>query len=51
MHCRIRCRTKEYLDISANEMQRLGLLVDKVLKLSLYENREIALQKEPFNLV
>jgi len=43
-------RTKEYLDISGNEMQRLGLLVDKVLKLSLYENREIALQKEQFNL-
>ncbi len=43
-------RTKEYLDISAHEMQRLGLLVDKVLKLSLYENREIALQKEQFNL-
>lgn len=43
-------RTKEYLDISAGEMQRLGLLVDKVLKLSLYENKEIALQKEPFNL-
>ena len=44
-------RTKEYLEISGLEMQRLGLLVDKVLKLSLYENREIALQKESFNLV
>jgi len=43
-------RTQEYLDISGNELQRLGLLVDKVLKLSLYENREIALQKESFNL-
>ena len=43
-------RTKEYLDISGNEMQRLGLLVDKVLKLSLYENREIKLQKEQFRL-
>lgn len=43
-------RTKEYLDISAQEIQRLGLLVDKVLKLSLYENSEIALQKEQFNL-
>src|SRR6185369_17503836 len=43
-------KTKEYLDISGSEMQRLGLLVDKVLKLSLYENREIALQKEEFNL-
>jgi two-component system, OmpR family, phosphate regulon sensor histidine kinase PhoR len=43
-------RTKEYLAISAGEMQRLGLLVDKVLKLSLYENKEIALQKEAFDL-
>src|SRR5690606_1620741 len=43
-------RTNEYLDISANEMQRLGLLVDKVLKLSMFENREIALNKEPFDL-
>ena len=30
-------KTKEYLDISANELQRLGLLVDKVLKLSMFE--------------
>jgi two-component system phosphate regulon sensor histidine kinase PhoR len=32
-------------------MQRLGLLVDKVLKLSLYENREITLKKEEVELV
>jgi len=44
-------RTREYLDISGNEMQRLGLLVDKVLKLSLYENKGITLNSEPFNLV
>nr|WP_276611799.1 HAMP domain-containing sensor histidine kinase [Chitinophaga oryziterrae] len=44
-------RTDEYLDISAGEMQRLGLLVDKVLKLSMFENREIALNKEQFDLV
>ncbi|MEO5682835.1 MAG: HAMP domain-containing sensor histidine kinase [Chitinophagaceae bacterium] len=43
-------RTREYLDISGNELQRLGLLVDKVLKLSLYENKEISLQKENFDL-
>jgi two-component system, OmpR family, phosphate regulon sensor histidine kinase PhoR len=43
-------KTKEYLDISANELQRLGLLVDKVLKLSMFEKKEIALQKEKFNL-
>ncbi len=44
-------KTKEYLDISASELQRLSLLVDKVLKLSLFENHEIELQKESFNLL
>lgn len=43
-------RTKEYLDISASELQRLNLLVDKVLKLSLFENRELELKKETFDL-
>jgi two-component system, OmpR family, phosphate regulon sensor histidine kinase PhoR len=43
-------RTKEYLDISSNELQRLGLLVDKVLKLSMFEKREIELQHESFDL-
>ncbi len=44
-------KTKEYLDISASELQRLSLLVDKVLKLSLFENHEIELQKESFDLL
>ena len=39
-------RTKEYLDISANELQRLSLLVDKVLKLSMFEKKEIELKYE-----
>ena len=43
-------RTKEYLDISASELQRLSLLVDKVLKLSLFENRELELKKEMIDL-
>jgi signal transduction histidine kinase len=43
-------RTKEYLDISAAELKRLSLLVDKVLKLSMFENKEIELQKENFDL-
>jgi two-component system, OmpR family, phosphate regulon sensor histidine kinase PhoR len=43
-------RTKEYLDISSSELQRLSLLVDKVLKLSLFENKEIELKKEQFDL-
>jgi len=43
-------RTKEYLDISANELQRLSLLVDKVLKLSMFENKKIELKYETVNL-
>lgn len=43
-------KTKEYLDISASELQRLNLLVDKVLKLSLFENRELELRKEKIDL-
>ncbi len=39
-------RTNEYLDISSNELQRLSLLVDNVLKLSMFENKAIALNKE-----
>lgn len=43
-------RTREYLDISQNELHRLGLLVDKVLKLSMFEKQEIELQYEQFDL-
>lgn len=43
-------RTKEYLDISQNELQRLGLLVDKVLKLSMFEKQEVELKYETMNL-
>ena len=43
-------KTKEYLDISASELQRLSLLVDKVLRLSMFENKEIELKKEKFDL-
>jgi two-component system phosphate regulon sensor histidine kinase PhoR len=43
-------RTREYLDISQNELQRLNLLVDKVLKLSVFENKSIELKKEVFDL-
>ncbi len=42
-------RTKEYLDISQNELQRLSLLVDKVLKLSMFEKKELELKKETFD--
>jgi two-component system phosphate regulon sensor histidine kinase PhoR len=43
-------RTKEYLDISASELQRLGLLVDKVLKVSMLESNKIELKKENFDI-
>jgi two-component system phosphate regulon sensor histidine kinase PhoR len=43
-------RTREYLDISSNELQRLSLLVDKVLKLSMFEKKEMDLRFEPVNL-
>jgi len=43
-------RSKEYLDISANELQRLSLLVDKVLKLSMFEKKEIDLKYEPLDM-
>jgi two-component system, OmpR family, phosphate regulon sensor histidine kinase PhoR len=43
-------RTKEYLDISENELQRLSLLVDKVLKLSMFEKKEIDLKYEILDL-
>lgn len=43
-------RTKEYLDISKNELNRLSMLVDKVLKLSMFENHELELRKEEFDM-
>ena len=43
-------KTKEYLDISANELQRLSLLVDKVLKLSMFEKREVELKYESLDM-
>jgi two-component system phosphate regulon sensor histidine kinase PhoR len=43
-------RTREYLEISSNELHRLGLLVDKVLKLSMFENKEMDLKYEPVDM-
>lgn len=43
-------KTKEYLDIAGNELNRLSLLVDKVLKLSMFEKQQIALQYEQFDI-
>lgn len=39
-------KTAEYLDISQNELNRLSLLVDKVLRLSMFEKKEIELKYE-----
>jgi two-component system phosphate regulon sensor histidine kinase PhoR len=39
-------RTKEYLNISGYELQRLNMLVDKVLKLSMFEQGKISIQHE-----
>lgn len=43
-------KSKEYLDISANELQRLSLLVDKVLKLSMFEKKEVELKYEALDM-
>jgi two-component system, OmpR family, phosphate regulon sensor histidine kinase PhoR len=43
-------KTREYLDISGNELQRLSLLVDKVLKLSMFEKQQVEINKEKFDL-
>lgn len=43
-------RTAEYLEISANELQRLSLLVDKVLRLQMFEQDRIELQLETVDL-
>lgn len=42
-------RTREYLDISKNELGRLSLLVDKVLRMSLFEKTEPELKLETFD--
>lgn len=42
--------TKEYLKVSSDELSRLNLLVDKVLKLSLFENGKTELKTEKVNI-
>jgi len=44
-------KSQDYLNISAIEINRLGLLVDNVLKLSMFENDKIELQKESVDIV
>lgn len=43
-------RTREYLNISRLELNRLSLLVDKVLRMSLFEQGEPEIKPEPLDL-
>lgn len=43
-------RTKEYLSIAGLELNRLSLLVDKVLRLSMFEKQQLELKNEWFDL-
>jgi len=43
-------RTQEYLQISKNELSRLSLLVDKVLRMSVFEKQEPELKLTEFDL-
>lgn len=42
--------TKEYLTIAQNELNRLSLLTDKILKTAIFENKGIDFQPETVNL-
>lgn len=42
--------TREYLDISKNELSRLTMLVDKVLKIAMFEQKELELKRESIDL-
>lgn len=43
-------RTAEYLEISKNELSRLSILVDKVLKMALFEQEDLRMHLEPIDL-
>jgi len=43
-------RTKEYLAIAGQELNRLSLLVDKVLRLSMFETQQVELKYEWFDM-
>ncbi len=43
-------RTREYLSISQHELQRLSILVDRVLKMSMFENNALQMHIERFDL-
>lgn len=43
-------KTEEYLEISKSELNRLSILVDKVLKMALFEENDLRLHLEPLDL-
>ena len=43
-------RTREYLNISQHELQRLSILVDRVLKMSMFENNALQMHTERFDV-
>lgn len=43
-------RTRDYLDISRQELNRLSALVEKVLNIAMEDRRELELQREPTNV-
>ena len=43
-------KTAEYLDIAQNELNRLTLMTDKILKTAVFENQQLSFQKEKTNL-
>lgn len=43
-------RTKEYLEIAQNELNRLTLMTDKILKAGAFENQEVIIEKRPVDL-
>jgi two-component system, OmpR family, phosphate regulon sensor histidine kinase PhoR len=45
-----RRKTEEYLDIAKNELDRLTLMTDKILKTSVFESHGIDIQKEPVDV-
>lgn len=43
-------QTEEYLEISKNELNRLSILVDKVLKMSVFEQKELVMNTDNVNV-
>lgn len=44
-------KTAEYLDIAQNELSRLTLMTDKILKTAVFENQQLSFQVEQIDLV